>query len=80
MGFVFLLEAVIYAVIGCISGTLLGAVMIRVFSNWIGMDARMDIDIVFSVLLSTAALGIAAGVLPAVSAAGMEPADALRHE
>ena len=80
MGFVFLLEAVIYAVIGCISGTLLGADMIRVFSNWIGMDARMDIDIVFSVLLSTAALGIAAGVLPAVSAAGMEPADALRHE
>ena len=80
MGCVFLLEAVIYSVIGSIAGTLLGAVLISIFGAWIGISARMNIRTIVPVLLSTAAIGIIAGVAPAISAAGMEPVDALRRE
>lgn len=77
---IFLLEAVMYAFLGNVIGTLLGIAMIQGFARWIGLAVRMDVRLVLPVLLATALIGICAGVAPAVSAAGMEPVDALRQE
>lgn len=77
---IFILEAAMYAVLGNVIGTLLGIVMIHGFARWIGLAVQLDVGIVVPVLLATALIGICAGVAPAVSAAGMEPVDALRQE
>lgn len=77
---IFILEAVMYAVLGNVIGTLLGIFMIHGFARWIGLAVQLDVGIVVPVLLATALIGMCAGVAPAVSAAGMEPVDALRQE
>ncbi len=80
LGLLFLLEAVIYAILGDLLGTLLGAALIRLFSSWIGLSAMLNVARVFPVLIATAALGLIAGVAPAVKAARMQPVDALKCE
>lgn len=80
VGLIFLLEAVVYAILGGVLGLLLGAVLIRVFGSWIGLDAALTGADAVPVLLFAALLGIAFGVAPALGAARMEPVDALRCE
>ena len=76
----YMLEAGVYAFLGGILGIVLGMIMIRLFGNWIGLDTGLEISVVLPVLAATAALGICAGVAPALKAAHMQPVDALLCE
>ena len=76
----FLMEAVVYAVLGGVLGLLLGAVMIRMFGGLIGVEAGLSLALAAPVLLAASLLGVGFGVAPALSAAAMEPVDALRCE
>lgn len=80
VGLLFLLEAAVYALLGGFLGVLLGIVMIGVFGQWIGLNARLEAGSAIPVLIATAALGISVGVAPAIKAAGMQPVDALQSE
>lgn len=76
----FLAEACTYAALGCVAGILAGMLMTYVFGRMIGLSATLSPVTAATVLAGAAAVGLAAGVLPAVRAAGLEPADALRSE
>lgn len=76
----FLLEAAAYALLGGVLGVLLGAVMIRIFAAWIGLEASLSAGVVIPVVAAAAALGLIFGVGPALSASSMQPVDALRCE
>lgn len=78
--FLFLLEAVIYALLGSLMGLILGVLMISCIGNWIGLSARLQMMTVIPVLLSAAGLGLIAGVMPAVKASRMQPVDALHND
>ena len=76
----FLFEAAAYALLGGLLGVLLGAVMIRAFAEWIGLEAALTAGVTLPVLAAAALLGLICGVGPALSASSMQPVDALRSE
>lgn len=76
----FLAEACAYAALGGAMGILAGLLMIGVFGSMIGLNARMELATAALVLMGAAGVGLLAGVLPAIRAAGLEPAEALRAE
>ena len=80
VGFLFLLEAAAYAVLGGLLGIGLGLVMIRMFGLWIGLDARLAMMDAFLVLIGAALIGLAFGVIPAIKAASLQPVEALQSE
>lgn len=80
VGFLFLLEAAAYAVLGGLLGIGLGLVMIRMFGLWIGLDARLAIMDALLVLIGAALIGLAFGVIPAIKAASLQPVEALQSE
>lgn len=83
---IFLLESVILAlaggIVGIIIGMLTGYSFITVFNTagFIRLDFVLDWALVAQALLFSLLLGIAAGVLPALRAANLNPVDALRYE
>lgn len=80
VGFLFLLEAAAYAVLGGLLGIVLGLVMIRMFGLWIGLDARLAMMDALLVLIGAALIGLAFGVIPAIKAASLQPVEALRSD
>lgn len=76
----FLLEAVDYAVLGGLLGLLMGVAMIRLFGKMIGLDASLTVSTALPSLAGAAVLGLVFGVVPAIKASAMMPADALRRE
>lgn len=80
VGFLFLLEAAAYAVLGGILGIALGLAMIRMFGLWIGLDARLAMMDALLVLIGAALIGLAFGVIPAIKAASLQPVEALQSE
>ena len=80
VGLLFLLEAVCYALLGGLTGLLLGVVMIRLFGAWIGLNAALSASVAIPAILAAAALGILFGVAPALRAARMVPVEALKTE
>ncbi len=76
----FLVEAVVLASIGGVSGALVGLGAIRFFGDTLGWPMKLD-PIALAVAVATSALtGIAFGFFPARRAAGLDPIVALRHE
>lgn len=80
VGFLFLLEAAAYAVLGGLLGIALGLAMIRMFGLWIGLDARLAMMDALLVLIGAALIGLAFGVIPAIKAASLQPVEALQSE
>ena len=80
VGTLFLLEAVCYAVLGCVLGLLLGVAMIRLFGVWIGLQAVLSLETAAVTVLAACALGVGFGVVPALRAAGMVPVEALKGD
>lgn len=76
----FLLEAVSYALSGGVLGLILGAGMITLFGELIGLSAHLTADAAIPTLLAAAVLGVLFGVAPALKASAMLPVDALRQE
>lgn len=76
----FLVEAVVLALIGGVSGALAGVGIIRLLGETLGWPMKLD-PVALTVAVMTSALtGIAFGFLPARRAATLDPIVALRHE
>lgn len=80
LGFLFLLEAMVYAVIGGLLGCGLSVLLIEFFAVWIGIAAMLDPGNTLLVLFASMALGCIAGVAPALLASRLQPVDALYCE
>lgn len=80
LGFLFLLEAMVYAMIGGLLGCVLSVVLIELFAVWIGIAAMLDPGNTLLVLFASMALGCIAGVAPALLASRLQPVEALNCE
>ncbi|MBR3904371.1 MAG: FtsX-like permease family protein, partial [Clostridia bacterium] len=76
----FLLEALLYAVVGGIAGVGIGIGIIAVAGNHIGLRTVVRAGDCLMVVLAAMMVGLAFGVLPACRASAMNPVDALRDE
>lgn len=76
----FLLEALLYAVVGGIAGVFIGTGLIAWAGNSIGLRTSVRLTDCLWVLLAALLVGLAFGVLPAAKASSLHPVDALRDE
>jgi putative ABC transport system permease protein len=77
----FLIEAIVIASIGGLVGLALGAGIIGVTQMAIpGLPVKLSPWIVLTALGFSAAVGVVSGVIPARSAAALDPVEALRYE
>lgn len=76
----FLLEAVTLTVFGGISGILLATGVVALMIKTLEWSMRISAGAVAVALLTSAAVGLLFGFLPAQRAAALDPAEALRHE
>ena len=76
----FLVEAVVLALIGGLSGALAGIGIIRFMSQTLEWPMKLDPVALTIAIMTSALTGIAFGFLPARRAAGLDPIIALRHE
>lgn len=80
VGLLFLLEAVCYALLGGALGVALGAGMVRLFGQMIGLDAALEAGFALAAVLIAGTVGVIFGVMPALRAAAMQPVDALKND
>jgi putative ABC transport system permease protein len=77
----FLIEAIVIASIGGLVGLALGAGIIGVTQMAIpGLPVKLSPWIVLTALGFSAVVGVVSGVIPARSAAALDPVEALRYE
>ncbi|MEJ2106635.1 MAG: FtsX-like permease family protein [Acidiferrobacteraceae bacterium] len=76
----FLVEAVVLASIGGITGIVLGLTGSAVASPMLGVPFVFDPMITLVAFLFSAGVGVVFGYFPARKAARLNPIDALRHE
>ena len=76
----FLTESVLLAVIGGLVGTVLAGLVTHVVGKAIGIPANLTLDSVLTAVSFSIGVGVVFGVLPALRAARLMPAEALRTE
>lgn len=77
----FLSEAVILSVLGGVGGVLLGVTLIRLVSTFVpALPVQLAWSYISTAFLVSVMIGIAAGVVPAIKAARLNPLQALRAE
>jgi len=76
----FLIETVVLSTTGGIIGAILGITVPVVISKLTGMPTVITGWSVSLSLLISIAIGIIFGIYPAISAANLDPIEALRHE
>jgi putative ABC transport system permease protein len=76
----FLVEAVVLALIGGLSGAISGVVVIRLLAETLEWPMKLDPLALGIAIMTSALTGIAFGFFPARRAAGLDPIVALRHE
>jgi putative ABC transport system permease protein len=76
----FLLETVLIAVIGGITGCLLGAAGTKAIGGFTGWPVRMNWESFAIALVISCVVGIVSGLAPARRASRLDPVAALRHE
>ena len=75
----FLAESLFITLIGSLAGTLAGVTAVICGSMVMGIDMMLNVRLVLFCIGFAMAVGVLFGVYPAVKAAGMRPADALRQ-
>ena len=80
MALLFLLEAAGYAMLGGVLGLVLGAVLIHACAWWIGLEAGLNAALALPAVGLAGVIGLVFGVLPALRAAGLRPAEAFKSE
>lgn len=78
--FLFLWEAMIYAILGGVLGIVMGIVLTNTAGKSIDLAAVVQINDCVTVLAAAVCTGLFFGVTPAVKASGLKPVDALRSE
>lgn len=77
----FLSEAVILSVLGGAGGVLLGVTLVRLVSSFLpALPVQLAWSYISAAFLISVLIGIAAGVMPAIKAARLNPLQALRSE
>ena len=76
----FLIEAVILALLGGLTGVLLGIIVAKGVTLAVGMPSVIKFWAVFAGLFVAASVGVFFGVYPARKAATLDPIAALRFE
>jgi putative ABC transport system permease protein len=77
----FLSEAVILSVLGGAGGVLLGVTLVRLVSSFLpALPVQLAWSYISAAFLISVLIGIAAGVMPAIKAARLNPLQALRAE
>jgi putative ABC transport system permease protein len=76
----FLVEAVVLALIGGLSGALAGVGLIHFLGTTLEWPMKLDPTALSVAIMTSALTGIAFGFFPARRAAGLDPIVALRHE
>jgi putative ABC transport system permease protein len=77
----FLSEAVILSVLGGTGGVLLGVTLVRLVSSFLpALPVQLAWSYISAAFLISVLIGIAAGVMPAIKAARLNPLQALRAE
>jgi putative ABC transport system permease protein len=76
----FLVEAVVLALIGGLSGALAGVGLIHFLGSTLEWPMKLDPTALGVAIFTSAMTGIAFGFFPARRAAGLDPIVALRHE
>lgn len=76
----FLSESVLLAVIGGLLGTILSGIAVHFIGKGIGIATNLTVSSVMTAVIFSLAVGVIFGVLPAMRAAKLMPADALRTE
>ncbi|MFO7895563.1 MAG: ABC transporter permease [Candidatus Cloacimonadales bacterium] len=78
--FQFLVQTVLVAVIGGILGVVTGVSLLNLFSGFLDMELFATTATIIMALLSSAFVGLLAGVIPAIIASRLDPIKALRYE
>ena len=76
----FIVEAVILTVLGGIIGIILGWLMSKAMSQFIGITTYISFQSILLALGVSAGIGIVFGYYPAKKAANLNPIEALRYE
>lgn len=76
----FLLEAIVLTLIGGLGGVLLAAGVTALLGQATGWTMRLNLEAVAVALVTSFAVGLVFGYLPARRAATLDPIEALRHE
>ena len=76
----FLIEAIVLSLFGGILGLLIGLSGVALLAKALGWEFTIPVRAVVTALVTSGAVGIIFGFLPARRAAKLDPIDALRHE
>jgi putative ABC transport system permease protein len=76
----FLIEAVILSILGGIMGLVLVYVVLQVLSSLISFDLELNLKNIFWGIATSSAIGLIAGIIPAIIAARMNPVKAIRFK
>jgi putative ABC transport system permease protein len=76
----FMIESLVIAVIGGLTGIALGVGTVLIISNALGWDALIQTSSVVLSVVVSGAVGVFFGIYPAYRAANLNPIDALRFE
>ncbi len=80
IGVIFLSEALILTLIGCLLGLVFAAVIVGGIGLYFGIPIRMTTTGILLPVAASLAVGLASGILPAVSAARLQPIKAIRSD
>lgn len=76
----FLIEALLLSMIGAIAGAIIGVGVSWVFAKFSGWEFKLSIYAIPLGILSSLLIGLVFGIHPALSAANLQPVQALRDE
>jgi putative ABC transport system permease protein len=74
------IEAMLLALLGGLGGVLLAAAAIETARRTLDWQMVLNVQALFVALVTSLAIGVVFGILPARRAAELDPMDALRHE
>lgn len=75
----FLMESILYALIGSVSGVAMGVLLSVLAEKAIGLSVQISLFSIGASVVFSAIIGILFGIIPAFKAARLDPSQSLRH-